>query len=125
VGCYFPATFASPLRRSSAFMTGTPPRLILEIDIGELLPGTVRHDKGRTNILNRPWRREAANRHWLQTKAAPKSVLGANGFALTPDAVFREGNRAVELAVGGSPHLVSPHASQGTKVPARPQKHTA
>ena len=50
---------------------------------------------------------------WPQTKAAPKQQsrrrrLGANGFALTPDAVIREGNGAVELAVGESPLLVSP-----------------
>jgi hypothetical protein len=37
-----------------------PPRLILKIDIGELLTGTIRHDEGRTNILGSPRRREAA-----------------------------------------------------------------
>jgi hypothetical protein len=36
------------------------PRLILEIDIRELLPGVVNHNKGGTNILDRPGRREAA-----------------------------------------------------------------
>jgi hypothetical protein len=36
-----------------------PPRLILEIDTRKLLPGAVRHDEGRTNILDSPWRREA------------------------------------------------------------------
>ena len=46
--------FGEQLRRRS------PPRLILEIDIGELLPGAVRHDEGATNILDGPKRREAA-----------------------------------------------------------------
>ena len=36
-------------------------RLILEIDIRQLLPGAVRHDEGRTNVLDSPGRREAAS----------------------------------------------------------------
>jgi hypothetical protein len=36
-------------------------RLVLEIDIGELLPAAVLHDEGRTNILDSPGRREAAS----------------------------------------------------------------
>jgi hypothetical protein len=38
----------------------SPARLILEIDIGEPLPGAVRHDEGGANILDCPRRREAA-----------------------------------------------------------------
>ena len=45
--------FGEQLRRRS------PPRLILEIDIGELLSRAVLHDEGGTDIFDRPWRREA------------------------------------------------------------------
>jgi hypothetical protein len=87
----------------------TPPRLILIIDVRERLPVVVAHDETVRRDFDRPRRRSGI---WLQTKAAPKQQSrrrrGANGFALTPDAVIREGNRAVELAVGESPHLVSP-----------------
>jgi hypothetical protein len=38
------------------------PAVILEIDIGELLPAMVAHDKGRANVLDRPRRPEAAFR---------------------------------------------------------------
>jgi len=36
---------------------------VLEIDIGKPLPGAVRHDEGRTNVLDSPGRREAARSH--------------------------------------------------------------
>jgi hypothetical protein len=45
---------------------GSPPRLILEIDIGELLAAAVLHNEGRTlnvsaNVLDGPGRREAVS----------------------------------------------------------------
>jgi hypothetical protein len=53
---------------------GSPTRLILEIDMGELLPGAVRHDECPTlnvsaNVLDRPRRREAAG---CLTSSKPK-----------------------------------------------------
>ena len=89
-----------------------PPWLILEIHIGKLLPVSVAHDVVVWRYFGR--RRSGI---WPQTKAAPKQQsrrrrLGANGFALTPDAVIREGNGAVELAVGESPLLVSPSCDE-------------
>jgi hypothetical protein len=65
----------------------------------------------------------------LQTKAAPKEQsrrrrLAANGFALTPDAVIRKGNGAVELAVRESPHLVSPSCvEKGRRLQYDPRDH--
>ena len=62
------------------------------------------------------WRREAMLRHLALDKsrtkiAKPSAGLGANGFALTPDAVFREGIvGAVELAMGGKSQSCVPHA---------------
>jgi hypothetical protein len=42
------------------FRRRSPTRLILEIDVGELLAGAVPHDEGGTNILDGPRGREAA-----------------------------------------------------------------
>ena len=40
------------------FRRRSPPRLILEIDVGELLPGGVLHDDASVvEFFNRPWRR--------------------------------------------------------------------
>jgi hypothetical protein len=38
----------------------SPARLILEIDIRELLPRAILHDKGRSDILDEPGRWQAA-----------------------------------------------------------------
>jgi hypothetical protein len=42
-----------------------PLRLILEIEIGDLLAVGVLHDEGVLTFLDRPWRREAARRGQL------------------------------------------------------------
>ena len=55
------------IRRASSLLSSLAadlrPRLILEIDIGELLPGTVAYDKTGVQFLDGPRRREAAGRH--------------------------------------------------------------
>ena len=43
------------------------PRLILEINIGELLPGAVLHDEACVQFLDKPRRREAAAQKLLAT----------------------------------------------------------
>jgi hypothetical protein len=52
------------IRRASSLLSSLAadlrPRLILEIDIGELLPGTVAYDKTGVQFLDGPRRREAA-----------------------------------------------------------------
>ena len=37
-----------------------PARLLLKIDMGQLLPGAVDYDKARIQFIDRPGRREAA-----------------------------------------------------------------
>jgi hypothetical protein len=52
-------------------------RLILEIDIGELLPGAVGCDKAGVQFFDRPGRREAAGGHvWLLTARKHHLVMG-------------------------------------------------
>lgn len=46
-----------------------------------------------------------------QKQQSRRRRLSANGFAFIPNAIFREGNGAVELAMGEDPNLASPHAS--------------
>ena len=56
------AMFASIRRASSrvsSFAARTPARLILEIDIGQFLPGVVLHDEAGVHFLDGPGRREA------------------------------------------------------------------
>jgi len=42
---------------------GPPPRAIIEIDIGELLPAAVADHKAGVLLLDEPGRREATRRH--------------------------------------------------------------
>jgi hypothetical protein len=65
------------LRRRSAS------RLILEIDIGELLPAVVAHDKGGTNVLDSPRRREAASSH-LRIRSKAVGPLANRRLCLVP-----------------------------------------
>ena len=54
---------------------------ILEIDIGELLPAGVFHDKGGADVLDRPGRREAARETFLgDGDRPPRKWLPHYGF---------------------------------------------
>jgi hypothetical protein len=57
--------FGEQLRRRSAA------GLILEIDIGQLLPGAVRHDKAGVQFLDSPRRREATGGRHVMTITDP------------------------------------------------------
>jgi hypothetical protein len=62
----------------------------------------------------------------LYHRQQSRQRFGANGFALTPDAVFpgKATGRSSRQWRESTP-LCPPHASRGTKVPARPQQPTA
>jgi hypothetical protein len=63
-----------------------PPRLILEIDIRKLLAGAVLHDKGRTDVLDSPRRREAAGRIWelgrVAARPMPPMISAGSGMTI-------------------------------------------
>ena len=62
---------------------GSSPRLILEIDIGELLSALVAHDKGCANVLDRPQR--GKRRVVICGFAAkPSATSETGGLALSP-----------------------------------------
>jgi hypothetical protein len=60
------------IRRASSLLSNFAaalPRLILEIDIRQLLPALSITDEAGIQFLDRPRRREAAFRHWCPSNA--------------------------------------------------------
>jgi hypothetical protein len=55
-----------PPRLIEQLSCGSPPRLILEKDIGKLLAVLVTHNKAGVLLFNGPWRRETAGGHSCQ-----------------------------------------------------------
>jgi hypothetical protein len=72
------AMFTAILRASSLLSNLAAERRHLEIDIGQLLPGAVRHDEGRANILDNPRRREAARCRYCYLRK-PSCLIGPAG----------------------------------------------
>jgi hypothetical protein len=49
------------------------------MDVGELLPGAVRHDEARIQFFQRPWRREPAG-HFFHAVVLPSALLGCHDW---------------------------------------------
>jgi hypothetical protein len=74
------AILAAILRASSLLSSLAADRLaglILEIDVGELLPGAVDYDEGGADVLDRPGRRESAIATFSLRGESDRSALSA------------------------------------------------
>jgi hypothetical protein len=79
----------------------SPARLILIINVPELLPVAINHDEGRTDILDRSGRREAAFGHSRLSASGQVARLGLQpGFVRADfDCLFLKRNHATPLVV--------------------------
>jgi hypothetical protein len=85
----------------SSLAAESPPRLILEIDIGELLPVLVTHDKAGVQFFDKPRRREAAGqRHIIESSVRLGGNAELNGdWAWGTGASRRQDNNTARVSL--------------------------